>query len=250
MELKLFGKKIFEFSNNKGQYLINDSVAKIKESEFLPDFLTFRVHDNYGEVIQFVGSTTEVVTKKEKNKTENELTPKDVYKMQMLNDKVFKMKTDKDYIDKNIADFTDKLNIIKTEEYDMSRGSMEIGSIIMRLENRKKYPQYVDFFEQYAYTSTDRINELIKNHEYLKLGKIAQFLADMPKEAVDTIKDYDKKCKELCDKKAVYYIVANKEDFEKSDKRRDPILLAQSPFGHFWQILGAWDEEMLLINEL
>ncbi len=44
--------------------------------------------------------------------------------------------------------------------------------------------------------------------------------------------------------------IADKKDFEKKDKRRDPILLAQSPFGHFWQILGAWDKEMLFLEEL
>jgi len=64
------------------------------------------------------------------------------------------------------------------------------------------------------------------------------------------MKNYNKATDKLCGKQAVFYIIANKKDFEKTDKRRDPILLAQSPFGHFWQILGAWDEECLIIEEL
>ena len=38
--------------------------------------------------------------------------------------------------------------------------------------------------------------------------------------------------------------------FRKAYEKRDPILLAQSPFGFYWQILGAWDKEMLLLGEL
>ena len=39
-------------------------------------------------------------------------------------------------------------------------------------------------------------------------------------------------------------------DFEKQYERRDPILLAQSPFGFYYHILGAWDTEMLYLPEL
>ena len=64
------------------------------------------------------------------------------------------------------------------------------------------------------------------------------------------MKQYNKHTDELCSKQAVFYIIADKKDFERTSQRRDPILLAQSPFGHFWQILGAWDKEMILIEEL
>ena len=30
----------------------------------------------------------------------------------------------------------------------------------------------------------------------------------------------------------------------------NPILLVQSPFGIYWQILGAWDKELVLLEEL
>jgi uncharacterized lipoprotein len=72
----------------------------------------------------------------------------------------------------------------------------------------------------------------------------------MPKEAVEVMKAYNAATGELCGKQAVFYIIADKKDFKKSDQRRDPILLAQSPFGHVWQILGAWDKEMIFVEEL
>lgn len=83
--------------------------------------------------------------------------------------------------------------------------------------------------------------------ELHKLSKIEQFIADLPSDAMQVMKEYTDNTKKLCDKKAVFYIIADKEDFNKTNKRKDPILLAQSPFGHVWQILGAWDKEMLLL---
>ena len=132
----------------------------------------------------------------------------------------------------------------------MSSETLKISSILIRLENRKKYSHFKSFFENYAYTTTTKIDKLLKVHNYLKMGQVEQFLADMPKEAIREMKQYEKNTKKLCGKKPVFYIMANKKDFEKSQKRRDPILLAQSPFCHNWQILGAWDKEMLLLEEL
>jgi len=100
----------------------------------------------------------------------------------------------------------------------MSRGTREIASILIRLENRKKYSQFKGFFEDYAYTTTKKISKFIKKHSYLKMGQVEQFLADMPKEAVKEMKEYEKNTKKLCDKKPVFYIVANKKDFEKTEK--------------------------------
>jgi hypothetical protein len=168
----------------------------------------------------------------------------------MLNDLSFKIKADPKYVDEQIEMFKEKLGMIKTQEFDMNRGTTEIGSILSRFENRKKYSEFKDYFDEFPYTSTIKIKELLKDHDYLQLGGVSQFLADMPKEAVDVMKQYTSKTKELCDKKPVFYVVAKKKDFQKSEKRRDPILLVQSPFGHFWQILGAWEDEMLLIEEL
>lgn len=140
--------------------------------------------------------------------------------------------------------------MVKTQEMDWNYGTTEIGSMLIRLENRKNYAKHKEFFEEFPYTTNTKIDELIKAHTYLKTGEVSQFMVDLPKEATDVMQRYTKECKSLCDKKPVFYIIANKKDFEKTQSRRDPILLAQSPFGHFWQILGAWDEEMLLIEEL
>lgn len=263
MKISLFGKTLFEYNSSKGLYLLNQAVSEQKSSKYLPDFYvnfnnrgneSFTLRDYItttspdGAIIatKDVGTPQPAPAKKERRK----FTPKEVFNFKMLNDKGFKINVDTKYVDDQLETFKDKLALIKTEEYDMRNGTIEIASIVARLENRKKYAKHKDFFEEYPYTTTEKINGLIKAHDYLKMGQVAEFLADMPKDAVATMKMYNEYTGKVCSKQAVFYIIADKKDFQKTEKRRDPILLAQSPFGHFWQILGAWDKEMMLLEEL
>lgn len=267
MEIKIFGRSLFSMKTGKAEMAWAQASTPpqsgSKESKFLPDFVKISESTNWGnnfitlsEAVAVSNPELIALTKKVeatepvKEKGAKEHTPKEVYQLRMLHDEAFTLKTDAAYIDKQLADFKDKLGLIKSEEYDMRRGVEEISSIIQRLENRKKYGEVKELFDEFPYTTTSRISDLVKVQKHLKLGQVAQFLADMPSEATDAMKRYNKAVDKLCGKQAVFYIIANKKDFEKTDKRRDPILLAQSPFGHFWQILGAWDEEMLFLEEL
>lgn len=261
MEIRLFGKSLFEAKKSYGQAMYNTAFDYLKKSAFLPDFYQAsgmgledgivgwqNVPTSIGMVVQGNATNDNEAAKIKEDRIEK--TPKEVYGLKMLNDLEFKIKVDPTYVDDQIETFKEKLSMIKSQEFDMNRGTNEIGSMLMRLENRKKYPEFESYFEEFPYTTTAKMKNLVKEHDYLKIGEVSQFLADMPKEAVEVMKSYTKQTEKLCDKKAVFYIIANKKDFQKTENRRDPILLAQSPFGHFWQILGAWDEEMLLIEEL
>jgi hypothetical protein len=264
MEFKLFGKNLFEIKKSNGGYIYNSAIEQLKKSDFLIDFyrdLGGNSFDSNSYITQIpdggavgnmdVGLTSKKNIKKETKKEDKpQISPKEVYEAKMLNESSFSIKVDPEYIDEQLKSFKDKFEMVRKEEYDMNRGVIEIQSIVTRLENRKKYGKFCNFYDEFPYTSSSKIGELIKKHNHLSMGQIAQFVADMPKEATNIMKSYTSKTKELCGKKPVFYIIANKKDFEKTNKRRDPILLAQSPFGHFWQILGAWDKEMLLIEEL
>lgn len=256
MEIKLFGRSLFKASKGEQYFTLGSNAAK--ETKFLPDFYK----DNSGEIfeeyilplsITQIEPTTKDITKSvvqtPKGATAKP-TPREVYDLQMLNDKNFKLNVDAKYVDTQIENFKDKLGLLKSEEFDMRRGVVEISSILLRMENRKKYADNKEFFDEFPYTTTSKISKIIKTHDYLRVGQVAQFMADMPKEAVDVMKNYNKATDKLCGKQSVFYIIADKKDFKKTDSRRDPILLVQSPFGHFWQILGAWDKEMMFLEEL
>lgn len=205
-----------------------------------------------GEIVGVVatGAKKAADLKNRKKAEKPKRTPKNVYDMKMLNDKKFTLNVDPKYVAEQVQAFKDKLAMISSEEYDMRRGVEECASILLRMQNRLKFAEHRKFFDQFAYTSTKHMEGVVKAHDYLQVGQIAQFMADLPKEAVDVMKQYDAECMKLCGKKAVFYIIADKKDFQKTNSRRDPILLAQSPFGHVWQILGAWDKEMLFLDEM
>lgn len=260
MEIKLFGKSLFEAKKSISNALWHEVSSPKKESKYLPDFYTAGGNSgnplsDYVVIESSEGGAVAVPSDKLKRvpkgkKVEYTITPKGVYEMKMLHDEAFELHVEPEYVDKQLSGFKDKLGLIKSEEYDMRKGVEELQSVVMRLENRKKYPEVKDFFDQFPYTTSSKIAELTKVHDNLKTGQIAQFIADMPKEAVDVMKEYNKHTQLVCKKDAVYYIIADKKDFKNTTSRRDPILLAQSPFGHFWQILGAWDKEMMFLEEL
>jgi hypothetical protein len=256
MDLKLFGKSIFEF--NRHNYIEFQGRSALKTSNYLPDFyndLGINMQQNpqitYALSEADVDKMAEEIVKRKKRKDkEIQITPKGVYEMQLLHDKSFTIKTDEKYIEEKIAEFGDKLKMVKSEDFDMNRGVKEISSLLIRLENRKKYNQFEKFYSQYPYTGNIKIGNVLKASDNLKIGQVAQFVADLPREATEVMKEYTAQTEKLCGKKPVFYIIAEKKDFQKTEQRRDPILLAQSPFGHFWQILGAWDKEMLLLEDL
>lgn len=252
----MFGRSLFSLNRAQAWLeLANNPSTGSAQTKFLPDFYKFgNSTDRIQGLTEFVAPDPVIEAVKNKDTLnaarDDKLTSKRIYEMKMLNDKAFTLNTNPEYIEQQLSDFTDKLGLIKSEEYDMRRGIEEVSSIMLRLENRKKYPDVKDFFEEFPYTMMSKIAELLKAHNYLELGQIAQFLADMPKEATSVMKEYNKNTDKICGKQAIFYIIADRKDFKKTNIRRDPILLAQSPFGHFWQILGAWDKEMLLIEEL
>jgi hypothetical protein len=147
-------------------------------------------------------------------------------------------------IDEKIEILKDKSELI-TQEY----AKREINALIERLENRKKFDKNRAFFDKFQNTTDEKIDALLSKYDLImKTSDI--FVPEFPDEAVLIMKKYTQKMKLICNKKPVFYVIAEEKDFKKAYEKRDPILLVQSPFGFFWQILGAWDKEMMLLSEL
>ena len=129
-------------------------------------------------------------------------------------------------------------------------GRLELESIRERLMNRLKIQDVGDLVEKYPHTTSALIAKVISENSHLRVAKATDFVPDMPKDAIKAMQEYKDKCIKLCNKTPIFYVIAKHEDFQKKNARRDPILLAQSPFGFFWQILGAWDDEMIYLGDL
>lgn len=117
------------------------------------------------------------------------------------------------------------------------------------LKNRLRYDEFKKFYEQYQYTNMEKIEQLLQKYK-LCMKESTLFVPTFPEDATKAMEDYTAKTKKLTGKRPVFYVIAKEDDFKKKWKKHDPILLVQSPFGFYWQILGAWDDEMLLLEEL
>lgn len=151
---------------------------------------------------------------------------------------------DLELLDEKIAILKDKIKFIK--QYYTKR---EVDAMIERLEFRKKYDEYKDFFNQFDNTDELKIKKFTHTHD-LVMETADIFIPDFPNDAIEIMKSYDEKVVELTGKKPVFYVIAEKELFDYSYDKRDPILLVQSPFGFYYQILGAWDKELMYLSEL
>lgn len=154
-------------------------------------------------------------------------------------------KVDLENLDDKILVLNMKKDFIRNNQY----AKKEVIDMVTRLENRKQYEEHKSFFERFDNTTTEKINDLINKYE-LVLKPSDLFIPSFPDDAIKIMDEYIKTVKKMCGKKPIFYVIAEAEKFKKENDRNDPILLVQSPFGIYWQILGAWDEELVLLSEL
>ena len=272
MKLKIFGYELYKYQKPLTE-------EELKIYDFAQWGVVNDTQNNYS-----IDSLLQAVTpveikpkngrgrpKKEKPPVEKpkEVTPKELFEAKALNDNKFSFNVDPDYLDKQIEDCSSKLQLMypdkarkKRDPFDMDSddlfahggiryGRQELKSIIERLNNRKRIKEVKDVVDKYPHTTTALIQKVLSEHkDILRFGKADTFVPDFPMEAAKAMNEYDKMCQKLCKKDTWFYVLANKKDFEKVQRRRDPILFAQSPFGFFWNILGAWEEEMQYLGDL
>ncbi len=145
----------------------------------------------------------------------------------------------------------EKIDLLKDKTLlvNQRHSKEQIEGLIKRLENRKVFIQEAAFYVSFPNTTDEKIDALLKKYK-LECRPSDLFVPTFPKEAVDVMKKYSEVTKRLTGEDPVYYVIAESADFIEKRKKLDPILLVQSPFGFYWQILGAWDKEMLLLSEL
>jgi hypothetical protein len=150
-----------------------------------------------------------------------------------------------------LSNLEDKIEVLKykadliTQHYS----KREVKALIERLENRKKWDKFKNFFQEFQNTTDEKIDDLLEKYD-LVMKTSDLFIPEFPDDAIAVMKKYTNNMKKLCKKKPVFYVIAEPDKFKKAYEKRDPILLVQSPFGFYWQILGAWDKEMILLSEL
>ena len=138
---------------------------------------------------------------------------------------------------------------MKSDLITQVHSKREVKALIERLNNRKKYTKNKAFFDKFQNTNDEKIDNLLNKYD-LVMKESDIFIPEFPNDAITVMKEYTDMVNSICKKKPIFYVIAEQSLFRKAYEKRDPILLVQSPFGFYWQILGAWDKEMLLLGEL
>lgn len=121
--------------------------------------------------------------------------------------------------------------------------------VLKQLRNRKRFtPKIEKHLSSYPITNRTKIEELSTKYK-LVFHDLQGITRDIPLGAIKAIEAF---CKPLeKDKisfdKNNFFLIASDDWWQK---KRDPILIVKSPFGNYYYILYAWDEEVNIVSEL
>jgi hypothetical protein len=138
-------------------------------------------------------------------------------------------------IEKRAKFMKDDLQITPHDEY------IAIGF----LKARKKYARIKHKFP-WAITTEAKMGALLSKYK-LQIGSMSGYHKCVPNEAVDEMEKFIKAFAKVSSAKPEFVLILDKGGKEE---KLDPILLAKSPFGFYYYILGAWDKEREFIDEL
>jgi hypothetical protein len=132
----------------------------------------------------------------------------------------------------------------------MSYDKEDIEKSIFWLRNRMKFNKFKDKIK-WKFTTKDRIDILCKKYKVC-FKDLMYFRRNIPEGGIDEMALYNDFFKKFNKNiKPKYYVIGDDKDFKNNiEKKRDPILLAESPFGNYFYVLGAWDEEVKIMHEL
>jgi hypothetical protein len=160
-------------------------------------------------------------------------------------------------LDDKIGILNDKISLTKNPQ-----SQRELELLVVCMKNRKRYldkidkktksktaKTFKDYYTGFDTTDQESVDKLLGKYK-LVMNDSDIFVPEFPDEAIIIMKEFTKTTLALCNQKPNFFVIGEEKDFKKKYEKRDPILLAQSPFGLYFHILGAWDKEMILLTEL
>lgn len=102
-------------------------------------------------------------------------------------------------------------------------------------------------------TTKTKVEKLCKTYK-LDLVGFKAYYKTVPMEAIDELEkfcaEYEKFTDTEPDLKLIIDDASAPNEHQSYERKKDPILLASSPFGRWYHILGAWDREVEVVDEL
>jgi hypothetical protein len=146
--------------------------------------------------------------------------------------------------------FVERRRNLLREELGVGTGDEEEALIYLRA--RKKLLKKEHNFK-WAVTKNSLIKSLCEKYA-VSLVSFEAYSKTIPMEAVRELELYLKEHKKYTDAKPVLKLIIDDAPppgkQQSAERKKDPILLASSPFGAWWFILGAWDKEVAIVDDL
>lgn len=158
-------------------------------------------------------------------------------------------------LDEKIAAVTERLDIL-SEHLDEEH-LMDEHRALFYLKNRKKYLKIrakspIDW----VMTTREAVDDLCRRYKLITVP-LKQYYTLIPKDGIKELNRYSKVYKVITGDNPIFELVIKdvaaikpEEAIGAKKKDRDPILLANSPLGNHLFILGAWDEEVAIVDEI
>lgn len=114
------------------------------------------------------------------------------------------------------------------------------------LKARTKYEKTKSKFA-WGITTQALIADLCSKYK-VQVVSFGGYYKCVPNEALDELEKFMKAYESVCgDLEPVLKLIV---DYGGKETKKDPILLAGSPFGRWYYILGAWDKEVEIVDDL
>lgn len=155
-----------------------------------------------------------------------------------------------DNLDEKIKVVEERVSVLK-EHIEESRLTDEHRTLFY-LKNRKKYLKTMAKNPlDWAMTSREAVDDLNKRYK-LRTVPLQQYYTLVPKEGIAEMKRFTAAYKAITGDEPIYELVVKETVAapEQKKKDRDPILLANSPLGNFLFIVGVWDDEVEIVDEI
>lgn len=148
----------------------------------------------------------------------------------------------------NLKDLDKQLKAVQRRKDMLEELGIEAGmeyEAVEFLKARKLWTVNKDKF-RWNIASFDGVKDLCKKYKLREVG-FESFYRNVPMEAVDELEKFNNAYKKIRKDRPMLKLII---DDGGKETRKDPILLASSPFGRWWYILGAWDKEVEYVDDL
>lgn len=177
----------------------------------------------------------------EKKKIDDRITKKPIEVFnEIISDKVPKM---------NLNDLNEQIKLVEKRieflEKHLGMEPKDEYEALKFLEARKKFTKYKDRFG-WNVTTHLLIDKLCKKYK-LRMADFQSYYKNVPTEAIDELERYCKAYRKVREDEPIIKLII---DDDGRETRKDPIVLVSSPFGYWFYVIGAWDKEVEVIDEL